>query len=219
MFNGCRNPADKVYVLSTCFLVVATGISFLLVVIDAAKTTPNDFAGLGQSAADAVIALSFLVVLLAMLAFGIALYEKLHDPAPPAPPKHDSAAMTNFKTNYYEAKRAHSGMNSARAALASKRSAANLPPSAAPAGSGCSASVHFEISDFRHVAHVGPDTLEQPADFAAMEEVPLTPMNTSNHSEETIRPAVPEKSHDPATDKHRQVSHDTKYWSGVGQAV
>lgn len=216
MFNGSRNPADKFYVLSTCFLAVATSISFLLVVIDAAKMTPNDFAGLGQSAADAVIALSFLVVLLAMLAFGIALYEKLHDAPSPIPLKHDSAAMANSENNYYEAKRTHSGVNSARAALASKQSTAN---SSVPSGSGRPASVHFEISDFRHVEHMGLDALERPTDPAGMEEVPLTPLNASSHSEETVRPAVPEKSHDPSTSKHRQMSYDMKYWSSVGQAV
>ncbi|EKM55690.1 uncharacterized protein PHACADRAFT_256494 [Phanerochaete carnosa HHB-10118-sp] len=213
MFNGHRNPTDKFYVLSTCFLVVATSISFLLVVIDTAKTTPNDFAGLGRPAAEAVIALSFMVVLLAMLALGITIYEKMHE-LPLVPSKHAEAGTD-------EAKHAPDGANRARAALSDMQAAA-AGSSAGPDGH--RRSVHFVVSDFKHVAHVGPDTLEQPQaieplDLETMEDVPLTPVDPSPRSEETVRLTVPEEAHTSATGKHRQMSYDLGYWSGIGRAV
>ncbi|GJE86857.1 hypothetical protein PsYK624_029400 [Phanerochaete sordida] len=232
LYNGHRNPSDKFYVFSSCFLVVATDISFILVVIDTAKTTPSDFAGLGSSAALAVIILSFLDVALSVISFAVAVYEKVRQQpahAPSVPPKHDTE-HSSFKARFYEAKRTHTGTNAARAALASKQAAAG--PSNAPDAR--SQSVHFEVSDFRHVAHIGPDTLEgntleaaPHADLTELEDIPLTPLTpagagagASIHSQDTIRPMLPAEAHvSTAPPKHRQMSYDMRYWSGVGRAV
>ena len=67
--NDRRNQVDKFYVISALFLVITTSVSFTLLTVATVKT--NDFAKLGPAAANAAVALSFLVAALSVIAFAL----------------------------------------------------------------------------------------------------------------------------------------------------